>query len=635
MTWRILLLIVLFLAPSARAADEAGAGESYFILGITHYEAENYAEALTNLSAAYETLPSVGDYALLYIAKTYIQTGNASNALKTLRKLYEMYPDSLLVEEARGLEVMASLKRNEHGAPGLLRHYVEDYPSDMEMKFLLAGILKDTGRTDEAKRFFKEVYVDAGPLSREARAELDAGDISAEDLLKRGTNLIRNTEYNEAEKTLRAALGRNEREFIPEITEQLALSLFRQKKYGEASGFFLEVDDLYNAARSFIRSGQEEEFKAAMDRLADARDPKGARLMIAYSLDLRRSGKADEAIELLERVRKIYSHSTEEALWNTGWIYYMTGDSGKARKTFGRLYARYKDPKYLYWKARASEKIGKNAQALYKDLDSDGFYGFLARLRTDGMGLPPEAPSSDSGSSGRMEKIDLIIDAGLRGYAVRELIRRAEMKGDPGSLREVAFRLMELQEYRRALLITSTLPEKMRPYEILYPLAFWPMVSSAAADYDMDPYLLLSLIREESHFDPEALSPSGAVGLMQLMPQTASTTARELQVPVAGSQSLRDSALNIRLGTHYLNILLKQFDSVPAALAAYNAGGTRVKKWLSDNNYEAYDEFIEDIPFEETRNYVKRIVSSYYHYRLTRPAVGKGGCEDSLCRLFN
>jgi soluble lytic murein transglycosylase len=205
---------------------------------------------------------------------------------------------------------------------------------------------------------------------------------------------------------------------------------------------------------------------------------------------------------------------------------------------------------------------------------------------------------------------------------VRELISRAENNRDTESLREVALRLMDLQEYRRAMLVTSTLPEEARPLEILYPLAFWPKVSSSADDYGMDPYLLLSLIREESRFDPRALSPAGAVGLMQLMPQTASTTARELRIPLAGPRSLRDADLNITLGAHYLSILLKQFGSVPAALAAYNAGGSRVTQWLSENDYEASDEFIEDIPFEETRNYVKRIVSSYFHYRLTRPPAG-------------
>lgn len=622
MTWRIFLLIVIFLAPSAWAADKPGAGEEYFISGIASYEAEDYAQALTDLRAAYELLPSAGDYALLYIAKTYMQTGNASKALESLRSLYEMYPDSLLVEEARGLEVMASLKSDRHGALGLLKRYAFDYPSDMEMKFHLAGILKETGQTDEANRLFKEIYVEAGPRSGEARAELEDGEIGALDLLEGGTNLIRKTRYNEAEKTLRAALGRNERELTEKIIEQLALSLFMQKKYDEASGYFLEVGDLYNAARSFMRSGQKDEFKKAMDTLLDSRDPKGARLMIAYAGEIRRSGKDEEAVELLERVRKIYPQAAEEVLWNTGWIYYRKGDFGIARKTFARLYKDYKDPKYLYWQARASEKIGRDARGLYRKLNGDGFYGYLAILRTDGTGPSPKDPAPSSLRPARMEKVDLLVDAGLKSYAVRELISRAENNRDTESLREVALRLMDLQEYRRAMLVTSTLPEEARPLEILYPLAFWPKVSSSADDYGMDPYLLLSLIREESRFDPRALSPAGAVGLMQLMPQTASTTARELRIPLAGPRSLRDADLNITLGAHYLSILLKQFGSVPAALAAYNAGGSRVTQWLSENDYEASDEFIEDIPFEETRNYVKRIVSSYFHYRLTRPPAG-------------
>lgn len=617
MTWRILLLILLLTVP-AHAGEETSADGSYFATAIAYYDEGNYAEALRSLSAAYEADPSVGDYSLLYTAKSYLQTGDTTNALKSLEKLYGTYPDSPLIEEARGLEVVAALQRNEHAALGLLRKYTRDYPADMEMKFLLAGLLKETGRLDEAKQLFKEIYIAACPISLDARAELEPTDLTAGDLLERGTNLMRNRQYHEAERALRAALGRGDRDLRKSITEQFALSLFRQKKYGEASGLLVEVGDLYNAARSFIRSGNQEEFEKAMNRLAATRDPKGARLMIAYANELRREGEKDEALALLRRVKKIYRDWAEEALWNEGWLYYMSGDFGKARKTFRRLYSKYKSPKYLYWQARASEKAGKDAGRLYEKLDDKGFYGILAGLKTGRLETSIGDEATGLPRPGRMDRVDILIEAGLKDYAVKELILRAERKNDNRSLRDIAIKLMELQEYRRAILVTSTLPEKMQHHEILYPLAFWPRVTSAAADHGIDPFLLLSLIREESRFDPEALSPAGAVGLMQLMPQTAKVTARSLQVSVDGPQSLTDADLNIKLGSQYLSVLLRQFDSVPPALAAYNAGAQRVEKWLSEYDYESYDEFIEDIPFEETRNYVKRIVSTYYRYRLTR-----------------
>jgi soluble lytic murein transglycosylase len=387
----------------------------------------------------------------------------------------------------------------------------------------------------------------------------------------------------------------------------------------------MEVGDLYNAARSFIRDGQTDKFHDTMEELVASGDPKGANLMLAYAGDLRRKGKTKDALELLKKVQKKYPYSAEDALWTTSWIYYVKGDYAKARKAFAKLHRKYKSVKYLYWRARAGEKTGKDSSKLYEKIESDdGFYGVLARLRTGR--LVEDAGKAEEATTFKpkpIERIDLLVAAGLKGSAARELLLRAERNRDSQSLREIAIRLMDLQEYRKAMLITSTIPQDMRPFDVQYPLAFWSRVTAEASENGIDPYLLLSLIREESRFDPDALSPAGAVGLMQLMPQTAEHTARRLKIPVKGTQSLHDVDLNIKLGSYYLSGLLKQFDSVPAALAAYNAGGSRVKGWLSQNDYGSSDEFIEDIPFEETRNYVKRIVRSYFHYWRARPVEGE------------
>ncbi len=613
-----LIVIVLSLwTVQALAGDDLSSGGSYFIEGISAFNNGKYADSVNKLESAYWKLPALADYSMLYMAKSHLQTGDTEKAIEVLKNLYAKYPSSPIIEEARGIEVMTVLQENSNDSIKILTKYVADYPSDVDMKFVLAGLLRETGNIEEAKRHFKEIYIAACPLSREARAELETDDLTAGDFLARGTNLIKSRHYEEAEKTLRAALGRGDRNLTKDITEKLALALFSQRKYEEASGFFIEVDDLYNAARSYIRSGKQKEFENAMNKLTRAGDYKGARLMIAYSGELRRDGKTGEALKLLAKVRKIYPEAEEEAFWSIGWIHYLNGDSKKAQKTFEQMYAKYRSPKYLYWEAKALEKSGGDASRLYKELDDDGYYGLLAGLKTGGS-LKLQEDAAGLPQLGRMERVDILATAGLRKHAIRELLMMAEQNSDNQSLREIATKLMELQEYRRAILVTSTLPEKTRPPEILYPLAFWPRVTSAASNYNIDPFLLLSLIREESRFDPEALSSAGAIGLMQLMPQTAKTTAQSLNLSVNNPNSLYDADLNIKIGTHYLNILLRQFDSIPAALAAYNAGGQRVKKWLLDGNYESYDEFIEDIPFDETRNYVKRIITSYYRYTLLR-----------------
>lgn len=146
-------------------------------------------------------------------------------------------------------------------------------------------------------------------------------------------------------------------------------------------------------------------------------------------------------------------------------------------------------------------------------------------------------------------------------------------------------------------------------HELFYPLVYWPAVEEASKRNSIDPFLILSVMREESRFDPEARSIAGAVGLMQLMPHTAKRFRKQMDHAI----DLRDAGTNIIIGSCYLKHLLRTFGSIPVALAAYNAGEEAVKEWLK-NNYSKTDEFIEDIPYPETQNYVKKVLTSYFEY---------------------
>ncbi len=618
MTVRLSLILLMLLLPSGAFSSGEFDGKLYFKAGLEAYGRGDYSEAVRNFTSAHLMLKQLGDYALLYAARSYLHSGETAEAVYSVRMLYREYPSSPLVMDARSTEVVALMQAEDPAALGLLESYVDDYPLDAEMKFILAGMLKASGRVHEAKELFRALYVEAGPLSEDAYAELEPGDLAVEDLLRRAAGLIRNREYGEAEAVLKTALDGSGDDIRRDIQEKLALTLFRQRKYDEASGVFLEVGDLYNAARSFIRSGSQEAFDETLGELIRRRDRKGADLMLAYAGELRRQGKVDEALRLLERVKSTYPKRAEDALWGKGWTLYMSGDYKGAKRAFKRLYSRYRTPsrnKYLYWRARATERTGGDAARLYGRIRGEGFYAILAGLRTDTLELEDNEVGFEPLRRKDRPRVDILVEMGLREEAVNELMLLAESDSTYPSLLDIAVRLVDLEEYKKAMLVISTLPQSMRPAEVLYPHAFWSKINEIAPKYGIDPYLLLSLIREESRFDPEVSSPAGAIGLMQLMPSTATHTAKGLKLRVNGKESLRDVELNIMLGTHYLNGLLNQFNSVSAALAAYNAGEHRVERWLSSNDYSSYDEFIEDIPFTETRNYVKRIVSTYFRYQ--------------------
>jgi soluble lytic murein transglycosylase len=342
-------------------------------------------------------------------------------------------------------------------------------------------------------------------------------------------------------------------------------------------------------------------------------DRRAAELMVAYAVDMRRKDSPGEALNLLSGAMTKYPFISEDALWQTGWTHYMGGEYERAVEVFSGLHESYQSSKYLYWKARAIEKTGSDATELYASLEDTGYYGLLAVLRTE-RGGPVTVGAEDPKALRPMKRADLLMEAGLKEEAEMELLKRAEEETAYQDLINIAFRLKDLGLYREAMLTASRVPEELRPQEVLYPLAYWPIIKEASANFGIDPVLLLSLMREESRFDPQARSRAGALGLMQLMPETAGKTASDLRLSLNGNQEIYDIEVNIALGAHHLGGLIREFGSVPAALAAYNAGARRVRQWLEDGRYGARDEFIEDIPFPETRNYVKRILSTYFRY---------------------
>ena len=154
-----------------------------------------------------------------------------------------------------------------------------------------------------------------------------------------------------------------------------------------------------------------------------------------------------------------------------------------------------------------------------------------------------------------------------------------------------------------------------RFWELYYPLGYGETVREAAQRVGLDPYFVAAVIREESSYDPRARSGVGAVGLMQLMPDTARVVAQELGLPSDEPGGLWDPAFNVTLGARYLATLRGRFQEPLLAVAGYNAGPHRVQRWLADRATADLEEFVDQIPFDETRGFVKRVFTSWQHYR--------------------
>ena len=150
--------------------------------------------------------------------------------------------------------------------------------------------------------------------------------------------------------------------------------------------------------------------------------------------------------------------------------------------------------------------------------------------------------------------------------------------------------------------------------ELRFPLEFEELIRRYSEEHDLDPFLVKAVIRVESRFNPNAVSPVGARGLMQIMPNTAQWIAERMGLP-HHEDDLFNPAHNIRMGTYYLRSLLDEFGVQDTALAAYNAGRGNVGNWLNDPRYSADGLTLHTIPFGETRSYVVSVNEYIEIYR--------------------
>jgi soluble lytic murein transglycosylase len=341
----------------------------------------------------------------------------------------------------------------------------------------------------------------------------------------------------------------------------------------------------------------------------------------------------------------------ERAAWKSGWWSYRSGDYTQTVRTFENAATAFPRsdyrPSFLYWSARSHGKLGSGSEAesrlklVFTDY-GNSYYGRLAgrqlprSARGDGIGDAVPAARQSAGDRAAepptANLIRLLLTAGLYDDALNEL-RYAQRSGgsSPSIEATIAWAYHQKGELRRAItLMRRAYPQFLTadqslPREILqviFPLTYWDIIRKHSAARGLDPYLVAALIAQESTFDARIRSVANAWGLMQIVPSTGRRFARTLGIRRFTTSMLTNPEINVRMGTLYFSRLVEQFGGTYYALASYNAGESRVVRWRADRPGMDEDEFIDDIPFPETQNYVKRILGTAEDYRLL---YGKGG----------
>src|SRR6202140_617082 len=385
----------------------------------------------------------------------------------------------------------------------------------------------------------------------------------------------------------------------------------------------------------------------------------------------------DRAIDYFRELQQRFPKGghASSAHWKAEWLTFRQGRTDDARKGFEDQIALYPDsaeiPAALYWRARLAEEEGNPAmaRAFYQKL-SDRFrnyyYAELGRQRLKalpgpGAGSPKEGPPKEDlpkdgwpqedgphyplldhvsplSSAGkitaaeppddnlRVERARLLSNGALADMAGRGLEAAASQEGGTWAPPEMARVYQDGGRYDRGIEIMKRatpnyfavdIPDLPRPYwEALFPKAYWTDLRKYSVLNGLDPYLVASLVRQESEFNALALSRANAVGLMQLLPNTGKTVAKQVKLKGYSAPQLYTPAVNLELGTRYFKEMVDKYNGqFEYALAAYNAGTDRVGDWLGQGHYRDPQEFVESIPFTETREYVQAILRNANVYR--------------------
>lgn len=370
------------------------------------------------------------------------------------------------------------------------------------------------------------------------------------------------------------------------------------------------------------------------------------------------NGDRKAAIKKLDRASANFPSApiSENSLWLTGWLRYLDGDYAGAEAVMARVARQYENtpsaPMALYWRARALESAGGDPSEPLKTLGAKYPLSYYALL-VGGNGLFFRLPADFAGADANMEKTALrkIADGVAKygatpelsgrhrwaydasqvwlkaGFAerARELLHIA-MKG-AGNSRE-AQTWAAAQYYRAGCfqcvlrladgILHTGLDADQRDFLslLVFPLGYWRTVDAEARANGLDPFIVLSVIRQESVFDPDIVSIASAHGLMQIIPSTAERVGKEKGVGPVSAEALHVPERNIELGAFYLASLIRgQKGELPLALAEYNAGPRPVAKWKEKYPYDDVLRFIERIPYSETREYVKKVLRNYGVYR--------------------
>ncbi len=655
----------------AAAHPGEGASAAYLAIGHAYGLDHRYADAGTAYRQAAGAGTALQDYATYLGAQAALQNRDGTTAVGMLNGFAAKYPGSIFAASAPVTQAQGYLLLNDSGNALKALATEMGQPASQKADYLLTEGKAHQAAGDKAAAasIFRQIYVRLpfSPEAAQAKTELQnmgagpsAGErkLHADALFNAKRYAEAGAEYHSIEQN-DSSLGQADKDALEIYAAVCDLRLKHLSRH-DAEKLPQTTDDsaalrLYILAELARNDNDEAQNRSILQQM-EQRFPQSRWLEEAlYSSGnmylIKRDGP--HAIEVYEELFRRFPNSTygPSSHWRAAWLNYRLRNYPEAARLMEEQIARYpasaEAPSALYWRGRLYEEPEKNyAQAanFYNALSNgyrNFYYALLARERLRVMGpqsavapafplgevrTPPaptlvqELPENDP----HLIKARLLANAGLNDYIGPE-IAASGSSSQWGALaqaeiyRSYGENVRALQTIKRSGSSFFALPIPQVPsvyWQLLFPRPYWADLTANSAKAGVDPYLVASLIRQESEFNPSAVSRANAYGLMQLLPSVGKAEAKRVGLKRFSTGDLLDPSVNLQLGTQNLAQVLSRFGGQPEyALAAYNAGDSPVRRWMAENNYKDIAEFVESIPYSETRDYVQSILRNREMYR--------------------
>jgi len=643
-----------------------------FAKAYSFYATGSYSQAREFFSRLLETTYPLVDYSLYYLALIAFQEDDWETSQQFLTRLRKEYPQSIWshAAELQRAKIAIGEKKYPQAIDTLRSLRAErNVPQEIseEALYLQAQAQEAQGDAYQAYSLYQQLRSFA-PISRwtaPARKQVLRlrdqypqifGIFTVTAIADEADRLARERAFKDAEslfkRLLDLDLGPTLRlRFLTKLSKLYLAVRKRNEAIPVLEKIVSEFPDSSEAPNALYRIGRIlwnrndngralQYFLRLMDRYP--KGPQADRAQFAAADIYDSQNNNDEAAALYSSLPKKFPNSRvrDDATWRLAWLHYRAGNWQEAHDTFELLATKAHGNNYEtaapYWQARTAERLGRTdaAVGLYQEIIATAQESYYQALAVQGLkrnGIAEAEPTTEQvpehnnlnlAVGGEMAfhliRARELTQLKLHGLAVAELEEIDRRNQAQGLLRLLLVREYENnQAYANSVRIANQLPASIAERNLYrFPLAYWDAVKQKAEARKMDPYLIIALIRQESLFDPRARSPAAALGLMQLLTSTARRVAAQNGFTVSSEEALLDPELNLTLGTQYLKDLLQRYsNNWFKAIAAYNAGEAAVDRWNQTIVTDDIEEFVEQIPYRETRQYVKLVMRNHRIYK--------------------